>query len=719
MLGLSSMTSTASESFLMNVRDEAHCILAEIVRLAGFVTQDFVDPSSSKYKTLLLDFNYFTRTNHYEKIIEENEELQDSFYSANGDLITRFSALFQALANFLCSLKEYCDQVGNERVGISYLDIMDVDILYHIGMVLMYLDNFLPGPIRERIYVAIYRNSDERRNVEFLVDFLKMHPTNSEPCYLFDRLKLSESLVEKCLSCCETIHREGTNDFGKLYVDRSTLIKWIFICLAFKPSTLKNDAMKMRQIVEDFFRDEWVIQLGLGLNVNLLDYWQSYRAALTAITNHVDLNKAKSMASYHYNALSKLSIPQGKISPNDFDAHIRLISQYNTSLRWLILHTSKLHDWFMLMKKTLEELVLENEKNGEFVIQVKRRIVRVDEMHDLSGNLAVAQHIQKLITQLDCLAALYNVREEDERQAQRYADPSYLWPILDDWIPRIQRRILESSNVNVVRALFFKLAISISTLCERFGNQERKNLIGRAYSYHLERRLRAILQTIPNKLFSILKSTLCPALQRQWEPTLDKNVAREMADFDDNFRLAEATYTISNLSLGVSRMALKKVGMISINPKELLEEGIRRELASELPSLLTLLDKNTSLEDVLKILSLNLHPFHRGFIYMCEHVDINGHDMWREEVDAVLRRTAKDLMDRGSTQPQTGGNTANAVPALTLVFNLMVKHSDPFSSHYVEGSMTWRDVKTKKDVLSSKMIDLVEVRFGYIAKCVL
>ncbi|PIO55546.1 hypothetical protein TELCIR_23066, partial [Teladorsagia circumcincta] len=57
----------------MNVREEANCILAEIVRLAGFVPPDFLDPSSSKYKLLILDFNYFTRTAHYEKIIEENE----------------------------------------------------------------------------------------------------------------------------------------------------------------------------------------------------------------------------------------------------------------------------------------------------------------------------------------------------------------------------------------------------------------------------------------------------------------------------------------------------------------------------------------------------------------------------------------------------------------------------------------------------------------------
>ncbi|KHJ91760.1 hypothetical protein OESDEN_08364 [Oesophagostomum dentatum] len=476
MNNLSSMTDLASESFLVNVKEEANCILAEIVRLAGFLTQDFTDPASSKYKLLVLDFNYFSRAAHYEKLIEDNEDLQDSFYNAYGDLLSRFSTLFQTIANFVSSLKEYCEQVGQERVGVSYLDIVDIEILFNMGLVVLYLEKYLPGPVRERIYVAVYRNSDERRNVDFLADFLRVHSANSEPCYLFERLKMSNSFVDKCLSCCETIHREGINDFGKAYVDRVTLVKWVFVCLLFKPITLKTDFSKMRQIVEDFFRDEWVLQLGLGLNVNLLDSWQSYRAAFTAITNQVDVSKAKDMATYHYNALSKLTIPQGKILPNDFDADIHLISQYNSSLRWLILHTSKLHDWFLLMKKTLEELEINDKRNAEFVSQVKRRIIQVGEMLDLGGNLSVAQHLHKLESHLDTLSALYNVREEEERRAQRFAEPSYIWPILDDWTPRIQRRILESSNVHAIRALFFKLSLSISTLCDQFQRRREEGI---------------------------------------------------------------------------------------------------------------------------------------------------------------------------------------------------------------------------------------------------
>ncbi|KAE9421701.1 hypothetical protein Angca_003132, partial [Angiostrongylus cantonensis] len=214
----------------MRVKEEANCILAEIVRLASFIPQDFTDPKSSKFKLLLLDFSYFTNAAHYEKLIAENEDLQDQFYNTNGDLLSRYS-----------------DQVSNDRIGVSYLDIVDIEILFHIGLVLLYSEKFLPG---------------------------------------------------------------GASDFGKLHVDRNTLIKWIFICLLFKQSVLKTDHIRMRKIVEDFFRDDWVLQLGLGLNVNVLDAWQQYRAAFAAITSQMDIKIAKEMASLHYSTLGRLTIPQ-------------------------------------------------------------------------------------------------------------------------------------------------------------------------------------------------------------------------------------------------------------------------------------------------------------------------------------------------------------------------------------------------------------------------
>ncbi|VDM57935.1 unnamed protein product [Angiostrongylus costaricensis] len=610
MSSLTSMGAMANEAFMLRVKEEANCILAEIVRLSSFIPQDFTDPKSSKFKLLLLDFSYFTNAAHYEKLIAENEDLQDQFYNTNGDLLSRFSTLFQTIAMFLCSLKD-----------------------------------------------------DEQRNMDFLVDFLRVNPPTGTK-YLFERLKVSESFVDRCLSCCEAIHKEGASDFGKLHVDRNTLIKWIFICLLFKQSVLKTDHIRMRKIVEDFFRDYWVLQLGLGLNVNVMDAWQQYRAAFAAITSQMDIKKAKEMASLHYSTLERLTIPQAynECLRNKEESIKKLTSSICSLINEMVqflsqdfgplnkdkktaavrIVSAKLRDWFLLMKETLEGLEPNSKQNSGFVLQIKKRIIQVGEMLELSGRIAFAQHLRLLESRLDSLSALYSVGEEEERRLRRSADPSYLWPVLDDWTPRIQRRILESSNAHALRALFFKLSLSISVLCEQFENDERKNL-------------------------------------------------------------------------GISRMALRKVGIVNVNPKELLEEGIRRELASELPLLLTVSDMPSSLEDLLKKLSDTLHSFHRAFIYMCGHVDINGYDMWRAEVDCILMQMTTDVMEkrRIANTTQTGSSGVNSTQALLVITNLLLKHSNPTFNRYMEDSMKWREIKTKKDVLSSKIIDSIEVFFPY------
>ena len=80
---------------------------------------------------------------------------------------------------------------------------------------------------------------------------------------------------------------------------------------------------------------------------------------------------------------------------------------------------------------------------------------------------------------------------------------------------------------------------------------------------------------------------------------------KDLADFSENMQLSEVTHSISNMSVGVSRFSLRKIGTITVNPKvfrvnkirkysklqKLLEEGIRRELRKELPRLLWIQDK--------------------------------------------------------------------------------------------------------------------------------
>uniref|UniRef100_A0A1I7XP21 WASH complex subunit strumpellin n=1 Tax=Heterorhabditis bacteriophora TaxID=37862 RepID=A0A1I7XP21_HETBA len=625
--------SSVYESFLWNAIEEGNSILAEILRLSDFIPKDFIDPNCSKYKIFILDFTYFAKTAQYEKLIAINEELQDSFYLVYGDILSRFEILFQTIANFVISLNEYCDQIGNDSLtSIDFTRELEVETLYTLGLVLLYLGKYLPGLVRERIYVSIYRNR---------------------------RVKINNVFITNCLAYFD----KGSNE---------------------------------------------VLHLGVGLLVNLMDAWQPFRAAIAALTSRIDLFKAKELAKDHFNILVGLNIPQ------------------------------------------------------------------VCEMLDLGGNLAVATYLQKLEVELDSLTAAFSVKESEERAVEMAADPSYLWTMLDDWTPRIQQRILESSNIQPVRTLFHKLSLSIFNICNSLHSDERKRLVGRAYSFHLEKKLRIILQSVPHRLFSILHDVVIPSLHREWTASIVKTIVKEMADFDENFRLAEATFIISNMSVGISRMALRRIGILEVNPKELLEGGIRHELSIELPKLFIVNDWNMSLDDLLKKLTISLRSFQRAFIYMCDHMDVNGQEIWREEVESALEKMTEDNFDKPKisvheasvvmqqndvptsllsewsflfncieqishlTTVAPGSNRliwlkefikqrtlhvppdaqkdffgtkkkrSGSLNALTAIIDLLYKASDPSTSRFVDNEIVWRDVKTKKETLSSETIDLIE-----------
>lgn len=70
----------------------------------------------------------------------------------------------------------------------------------------------------------------------------------------------------------------------------------LVIILSFKPTILHMQTAIMREIVDRFFPDNWVISIYMGTVINLYDWWSSYKAARTALNNTLENSNVKGIA---------------------------------------------------------------------------------------------------------------------------------------------------------------------------------------------------------------------------------------------------------------------------------------------------------------------------------------------------------------------------------------------------------------------------------------
>lgn len=60
--------------------------------------------------------------------------------------------------------------------------------------------------------------------------------------------------------------------------------------------------------------------------------------------------------------------------------------------------------------------------------------------------------------------------------------------------------------------------------------------------------------------------------------SIEKHRIRDFSDLQRRRNLADLTYQISKLALGISNMCIKQLGDVEIQPRALLSDGLRHEL---------------------------------------------------------------------------------------------------------------------------------------------
>ncbi|XP_040586236.1 WASH complex subunit 5 [Mesocricetus auratus] len=847
-----------------------NAIIAEVLRLSEFIPAVFRlkdRADQQRYGDIIFDFSYFKGPELWESKLEAKPELQDldeEFRENNIEIVTRFYLAFQSVHKYIVDLNRYLDDL-NEGVYIQQTletVLLNEDgkqllceALYLYGVMLLVIDQKIEGEVRERMLVSYYRYSAARSSADSNMDDIckllrstgyssqpgAKRPPNYPESY-FRRVPINETFISMVIGRLRSDDIYNQVSAYPLPEHRSTALAnqaaMLYVILYFEPSILHTHQAKMREIVDKYFPDNWVISIYMGITVNLADAWEPYKAAKTALNNTLDQSNVREQASRSASVSEKVHgqvqqfLKEGylreEVLLDNIPRLLNCLRDCNVAIRWLMLHTAdsacdpnnkrlrQIKDQILADSrynpKTLFQLLLDTaqfefilkemfkqmlsekqskwehykkegsermteladvfsgvkpltrvEKNenlqawfreiskqilslnyddstaaGRKTVQLIQALEEVQEFHQLESNLQVCQFLADTRKFLHQMIRTINIKEEVLITMQIVGDLSFAWQLIDSFTSIMQESIrVNPSMVTKLRATFLKLASALDLPLLRINQANSPDLlsVSQYYSGELVSYVRKVLQIIPESMFtSLLKIIKLQTHDITEVPTrLDKDKLRDYAQLGPRYEVAKLTHAISIFTEGILMMKTTLMGIIKVDPKQLLEDGVRKELVKRVAFALhrglifNPRAKPSELMPKLKELGATMDGFHRSFEYIQDYVSIYGLKIWQEEVSRIINYNVEQecnnflrtkIQDWQSMYQSTHIPIPKFAPvdeSITFIGRLcreILRITDPKMTCYIDQLNTWYDMKTHQEVTSSRLFSEIQNTLG-------
>ncbi|XP_077497040.1 WASH complex subunit strump isoform X1 [Amblyomma americanum] len=861
---------------ILNLVSRGNAIIAELLRLSDVVPSIFkLDNRKdvSEYGEILLDYSYFKAIEQFENKIEANDQLQDRDEELREnyiDILTRFYLAFESIHKYTIDLNRFLEDLDEGIYIQQSLESVLVnddgkqlmcEALFLCGVILLVVDQKIEGIVRERMLVAYYRYSAQRSSDESNFDDVckllrstgfssapgAKRPANYPEEY-FRRVTLNETYISMVLGRLRSDDVYNQIAAYPLPEHRSmalaTQAAMLYVVLYFAPEILHNQQAKMREIVDKYFPDNWVISIYMGMTVNLVDAWEPYKAARQALLNTLDTANVRDQALKYHNRINKLIprlqqlLKEGALEEefvlDNVPKLLNTVRECNVTLRWMLLHTvnlsqgftaggelnkrcrqlrdqvhqdskyqpltvfqlllhaaqfelklkelfqhllsvkhekwntlkkestehlqelsevysgtkpltrveknANLQAWFSEMSKQIDSLSYEDTTGtGRKIVQLIQALEEVEQFHQLESNLQVKQFLTETRQYLHSMLRIINVKEEVLVTLEVIADLSYAWEIIDSYTPFMQKGIKsDPSMVIKLRATFLKLATALDLPLLRINQANSPDLVSvsQYYSTELVNYVRKVLHIIPETMFGVLARIveLQTTAIKEVPTRLMKDQLKTYAQLDQRYEVAKLTHSISVFTEGILMMKKTLVGIVQIDPKQLLEDGIRRELVNQvmraLHGGLVFNPKARPSELVPKLTALGkvMDGYHRSFEYIQDYVSIYGLRVWQEEVsriisynveqecNAFLRQKVQDWQSVYQSRtipiptfPQLDQASVNFIGRLARE---VLRVTDPKTTVYIDQSNAWFDAKSHVEVINLSLFALLQKSVG-------
>ena len=259
-------------------------------------------------------------------------------------------------------------------------------------------------------------------------------------------------------------------------------------------------------------------------------------------------------------------------------------------------------------------------------------------MYDvIDSSVQIKHNIQETQKRLLHMVRIIALKKQMLINISQITDFSYAWKAIEDFLPIIQRQISERPDtVLLLKAVFTKLASIMNVPLKRIieYNSEDMRSVAKYYSGELVKFVKRTLSIIPTNIFEKLQeiSAILTTKVRTMETKMLKDTLRDFACFEERFVLAKRTHEVSLLTEGMLVLDKTLMGVIELDPKEILVDGIRKELGRTLAALLhegfifskKLMGEVETLESKFQMLREKFTGLKRSIEYIQDFLNING-----------------------------------------------------------------------------------------------
>eukprot|EP01041_Mallomonas_annulata_P003104 gene3104-6094_t len=766
---------------LLRLTSRGSAIIAELLRLSSNIPEVFraddnkeLNIDQRKYLIILYDFQYFRDPDAIERKINENTDtvdLEQEFYEIHDEIIHRFYSLFESIWIYQSDLLKYIDDINNgyyiHHSLNSILDDVDgkqllCEALYLYGIMLLSLEERIPGSIREKMLIFIYRHNTDGRLIH-IDEVCKLCRTTG---YIPGKKKPKshpEGLFARCLPNTEYIRLViGRLQSDDLYLmsqafpdpeHRSTRLatqaSMLYVILYFCPDILHSQKITMREIVDKYFNDNWVIPTYMGHTIDLTVEWSAHAAAKSAIDNVINPISVRQLDEKNANKVqlqlvslknySKEGVLQQDFLLDNLSLLITTVRDSNIILRWRILQRCsqnekylhiinqsissldiitlllltaqleyKLKDtiqdilknkhliwnenreavaqridelsqyftgekpltrikrdenmmiWFRNLAIQVRELEVKEEtatSTGRIIHSMIRALQDIEQFEALDTNIQIRSFLSEIRDLFHIMIRTVNIRYNIIDILETITDFSYAWESLTGYMDIFHNHIKdEPSSVILLRTTFLKTVSILDIPLVRITsiNSPDAESVAEYYSNLLVEFVRTVLEIVPKSVFLILNEIVDIQTQRilPVPARLEAKDLKNHAQLELRLQMSKLTHQVSILTEGILLMKRTLLGVIRIDPKEILEEGLRRELVRLLTFALhekLIFTKNVSKNEIhlkLSVLAMTLNGLQRSVEYIQDYLGISGLRIYHSELSRIMNYSIQQEANR-------------------------------------------------------------------------